>query len=1630
MSQTPTLSPPPEPLTATSSRLPPPPAGEAAAAIEGTVRRLRAELAAATDKGRQARLLSEIADLEERASDEPAAARDYLAAFNADASFREPLEGLVRLLEKRRSLKNLGKLLDALARAAATPEEKVRALLMRAAYQADVAGDVADAKAAAREACDVEGAPVAEQASAWLTLEVLAGRTGDPTAREEALAHRSKLASNPYWRALLLIDRARLSAASGDLDAALSLLQEARGPESPATWLATVALEQVAREPSPVGVERSRPRAEAHADALEAMAALVRQSLGDAAHGDALGVPRWMRDPMRLVDLWLRAAGARQTLGEFDRAGATLDRALEHVASLEDRETSLASAALTQARIRVAEQVGDLALAARLAEQRLASEKDGGVAAALALRVAEHAASEGNPQRALDALSRAIASDPGCLPARALQLDMLADGGDAAAFAAQLESFADHLGTDEARGRAFVLAAYVWAIRAGDVAGAKAALSQSAMYGIGPAVTGRVARALASVTGDAAWYEDATKRLIAAGADGEAVSLYVDLARARHTRGDEEGSAKAIREMAGVPKGTWLARVLEAFLPAAKSATPAPASTEVDPEQTVSRGGSRAQAAIEELASLETDPELARGLSLVAAARSLDGGDLEAARKRLRDLVQRDASDPIVATLLGDMERAAGDHAAAARVAGDAAVAMHDPELSAALHIEAAFEHWRAGDRKAAVEEVEAAAAGAPDAARLVLAWASRGVEVDSIDGRRKAIERGLEGGAVDGRVLALERFATEVGGGDPDEAATALAGLEQARDGDLGLAAALARLVWSGGAADEDATRAAVVVVASRGPRALLLATAEQFRMARDAGDAEEVARAATRWFEAGGGLTAALEWLGAAVVLGQPQEEKNALLAVAGALTGDARDALMASASLLEPRIHPDVPAPLVDASAPSVRLANLELSPPGCDPRRRTFALSELGGALGDDAGVDATSLAGWSAIAASDLRAARAAFETATSARPDDLAAWEGLRATAELGGDRHLRARAAGELGARCHDAARGAAFWEEAALQCLESGDDSGADAALDASFARDATRPVAFDKLFRRVRERKDNDKLLLLVARRLQFTDEPQEIQKLFWEQARVLREKGDQDGALAALEHVTMLEPDHVGALALLGEINIRRGNFEQAAESLGRLATLPSAPAKNRMTAGVAAVDLFENKLNRFDKALEVLLTLHKAKLSSLPVRERLARAAARTGSWTEATAILEELMHERPSADGRVEAARLAMAIHRDRLNDPQAGAAAIVKLLEEAPTDGEAIDMLLQTEHPREVRDRLLSAARSGLIESLQARPADMTTVRRLVKIARSLSDDALHQAALGALLALGAGDAQTEGAFAQLAGKKTRAPQIAIGDAMLKSILASGDDGPLAELFALLGSTLAEALGPNLQACGVGRRDKVEPRSGLALRNEIAAWAGAFGIQEFDLYVGGKDPLAVQGIPGEPPALVVGAAVNSPLSPLTRGRIARELLAMVRGTTVVRTRDDITIAAIVIAACGQAEVRVEHPPYAVLAEVERLLGKAIARKTRKQLGDVCRAIASSGADARAWSRRALASQDRVALVASGDPSVVLAEVLGATAEKLGAAVKGNPRAEELLRFVLSPRYLEIRRALGLEGAA
>src|SRR6266511_1873003 len=113
---------------------------------------LQAEEQNATDLQQKALLLHELGVVEERAGEEMEAAREFLAAFNAHAQFREPLEGLVRLLERRKSIKNLPKLLDALLRVAETPVEKARALVKRAAFLIDYKKDDGGARASLTQA--------------------------------------------------------------------------------------------------------------------------------------------------------------------------------------------------------------------------------------------------------------------------------------------------------------------------------------------------------------------------------------------------------------------------------------------------------------------------------------------------------------------------------------------------------------------------------------------------------------------------------------------------------------------------------------------------------------------------------------------------------------------------------------------------------------------------------------------------------------------------------------------------------------------------------------------------------------------------------------------------------------------------------------------------------------------------------------------------------------------------------------------------------------------------------------------------------------------------------------------------------------------------------------------------------------------------------------------------------------------------------------------------------------------------------------------------------------------------------------------------------------------------------------
>ena len=487
-----------------------------------------------------------------------------------------------------------------------------------------------------------------------------------------------------------------------------------------------------------------------------------------------------------------------------------------------------------------------------------------------------------------------------------------------------------------------------------------------------------------------------------------------------------------------------------------------------------------------------------------------------------------------------------------------------------------------------------------------------------------------------------------------------------------------------------------------------------------------------------------------------------------------------------------------PPIESQDPAIRLANLELAPPGCDPRRRSSALLELGELLGPESTPLATALAGMNQLAYGDVALALHSFRRVVDAHPEDITGWEGLRAAAEAAGERATLAEACAALGDAVGDAVAGGRLWAQAAAILMdELNDPSRGEFALSRAVERDIRQAAAFDRLFRIVRQRKDNDRLLDLISRRLTVADDPDEIAKLFWERARVLRGKGDREGALNALENVRMLEPDHVGALALSGEIFITLGRFEEAASHLAELAAHPQAPSQQRLMSGVAAVDLYENKLADPGRALAVLVALHEAKLSTLPVRERFAKVATKAGAFQAAVTALELLMNERESRDGRVEAARLALVIHRDKLKRPAEARKAVEKLLSEVPDDGEAIDLLLTRELPDTTARPLLARAQANLVERLGADPLDAERILRLAKSAQYLGNMPQRQAALGALTAVGRGGPEIDKELVALDRRVASLPKIAINDADLPTLADPDDRGAISELMRAIATTV-----------------------------------------------------------------------------------------------------------------------------------------------------------------------------------------------------------------------------------------
>ncbi len=1590
MSETTTHSPSarPEP-----SRWPPP---------QQTVERLREELEAATSKTSRALLSVELGlALEcESAHDQASALYEEAAKLASDASL--PWARLAYLAQH-------GIHSDAWSADGgdAVPHREVvegRAETLLA--KATVLADHDHRMDAAIERLQLAAEADPDNAALWLALELAACQVSDDDLRARATKQRATLASDPSWKALLLKDLAALQIASGQVLDALETLRAAIDLATPVTFLALRALEAAGRQ---VG------DAEVVIRALDAQAQLIVRAVQGDENANSLGVPQHRRTMEEAAACWLSASDATLREGDCTEAARMIDEALRLLPD---------APALLQAKLAIADRAGDTESAAAAAHAELKGVTNGNFAAGLWLRIAEFAADRGDSDAALSAVDQALRADPACIPAQTLKLDMLSGKEQAEALASTLEDIAEHFDSEESKAHLYLLAAETWALGCEDSSGAKAALSQCSALGSDPLLLARIARWLASAAGDSAWFEEATRRVLAQSTDRvEQASLAFEHLRGRLLRRDVPATLEALTrlqqgEESCRPLASLVAAWILPLVVASNESSETANNTSLDAHALSLK-------TLENLALAPGDAKSARALKLAVVMRTLAAGRITAAIRMLSELREIDPADLAVATGVTLLAERNGDFSSAAVALLEASRALDESPLVAHLMIRAALLFWQGGDRERAVSTVREAERHAPASAGPLLRAMLQRFPSTAVEARRAAL---TVPESIDSSWIQLRRFALEMGAdSDPVAAQAALMSAPVSEVEGLNLAVRLAQAA-SRPAEDKaqqavqqalDELSAAVPAVAP-----LAAARAHFLGLTTDTTPEERLARA-KRWALLEPGIPSALEWLAAAQSSALGEDVFMAREALAAQLDPLPAAELRAETALLR-HLGSRAAEPLVNGTDPSSLMTNLELAVPGSEPSRRADALGGAEQLFGEESGAVMLCMIGYNALSVGDAPRALEAFRNAAKTNPQDVAICEGLRMVALVTDDDALLADAYASLGEAVAEPELRAAMWEQAAVIWLDRlGDTGRGEFALQKSVDLDVRRPVAFNRLFRLLRDAHKETRMLAIIERRLLVSDDLDEVVRLHWEKARACRELGDRQTALLALADVRMLEPDHVGALALAGEIQIKEGRFEEAAEALGQLAQLEGVPAGQRLMSGVAAADLYENKLGRLDSALTVLGVLHLAGLTTLPVRERLARLAAKAQSWEQATSVLQELMHERDTREGRVEAARLALAIHRDELKTPANALPALTQLLHEAPDDAEAIDFMLSGALARTETQELLLDATDALFEVLQRDPMDAERIDRLARLASELECLPLRQAALGALVAIGVGTREIDVELTSLDERVSRLPRMAIDPAIVPELLDPEDGGPIANLFQELAPGLTEVLGPTLKSLDLGKRQRVDPRDGLPLRTAVAAWAGALGIGTFELYVGGPEPGGVRAIPADPPIVVIGADVQAPLSPGHRQAVASELYGVVRGTSLVRRHSPTDLAALVHAACLVGGSPLRGPAYALTPEFEHLLrSRKLPGRYRRRLPELAAAIAALGADVTEWVRAATASLDRVATLAAGDVSCVLAEA--GQRGRLGTSIEARRRANRLLSFLLSRSYLELREKLGM----
>lgn len=632
-----------------------------------------------------------------------------------------------------------------------------------------------------------------------------------------------------------------------------------------------------------------------------------------------------------------------------------------------------------------------------------------------------------------------------------------------------------------------------------------------------------------------------------------------------------------------------------------------------------------------------------------------------------------------------------------------------------------------------------------------------------------------------------------------------------------------------------------------------------------------------------------------------------------------------------------------------------------------------------------------------------------------------------------------------------------------AELWASKVADSSRALASLAVALADNPAEARAFTRAEALLRERGDFDELSRLYQRRIRSCRDDDERVQLLREHARVLRDDcGHPDRAIAELNTLLSIAPDDLGALEELSELHAQRHHWADAAATLGLLVERAPDP-KASHHARLKQAEIWLSHLHEPQRARAVLEQALEENPDDLEVKKLQVNLASTVGEWEDARKLLDEVSRQ-ASGSAQIwallklaEVARYGM--RDDELRDSSERQAVLL-----AARDGDALGALRehyptrqQKRHLVETCERVLTdvegdeaaALRELLakifIEDLDEPAKALPHLELLLSsqpggshghiallMARVLEHQGAKQQAAEQYRTMVAAEPSAVEAYRGLARVADR--EISLSAAVAVDLL--GEPGEHERM--LLKTLDDQRLPPGAFAHDQLRLERAEP----VLQEVLETLAPYLE----SLYVAGPgeeiDPthpsvhaaqqlarclglgrVTVQTASANGTArIALGQPIVLQLDPMLvphyeravfRFWAGRALASGLQGGVVVQQLDDAQLDELIDA------IYSKRPMTPSAQQLKKNLARVLPRKVRKQIEGL-QPPSGGFSELRSMLDR---KADRLAIVLSGHPGVALRE-LALRSDIEPAEIPKTPYLAELLRFVMSPDYVQLYRAI------